>query len=90
VKGTPFFFFDGYGVAAAQPTGMFELAGQLAENGELDDVIEAQARQAYHAMLALRAKAQQAAAAQQAAPQPPAAVEVSWTPPMLSAIQTHR
>ena len=60
VSGTPVFFIDGYGVPGAQPYELFETAVELAENGELDDVIEAQARQAYEAMLAQQAAAQQA------------------------------
>jgi protein-disulfide isomerase len=71
VTGKPVFFIDGYGVTGAQPFEMFEMAVELAEIGELDDVVEAQARQAYEAMLA------QQAAAQQAATQPPALFEVS-------------
>ena len=72
VGGTPFFFIDGYGISGAQPIELFEIAVELAENGELDDVIEAQARQAYDAMVA-----QVSAIAQQAPPQPDAPVEVA-------------
>ena len=52
VNGTPFFFLDGYGLSGAQPYELFEMAVGLAENGELDDVIEAQAREYYDAMVA--------------------------------------
>jgi len=72
VGGTPFFFIDGYGISGAQPIELFEMAVELAENGELDAVIEAQARQAYDAMVA-----QEAANFQQAPPQPAAPVEVA-------------
>ena len=72
VGGTPFFFIAGYGISGAQPIELFEMAVELAENGELDDVIEAQARQAYDAMVA-----QEAANAQQAPPQPSAPAQVA-------------
>jgi protein-disulfide isomerase len=65
VNGTPFFFIDGYAMAGARPYENFELAVELAEQGELDDVITAQARQAYEAMLA-----------QLAPPQPAEPIEV--------------
>jgi protein-disulfide isomerase len=55
VDGTPFFFIDGYGLSGAQPYELFEMAVELAEKDELDDVIEAQARQAYEIMLAQQA-----------------------------------
>ena len=52
VNGTPFFFLAGYGLSGAQPYELFEAAVELAENDELDDVIEAQAREYYDAMVA--------------------------------------
>ena len=70
VTGTPTFFIAGYGVSGAQPYELFEMAVELAENGELDDMVTAQARQAYEAAVA------QMEAAQQAAAQPPEPVEV--------------
>jgi protein-disulfide isomerase len=66
VTGTPTFFIEGYGASGAQPYEFFEAVVELAENGELDAVIEAQARQAYDAMQA-----------QQAPPQPSAPLEVA-------------
>ena len=63
VNGTPFFFLDGYGLSGAQPYELFEMAVGLAENGELEAVIEAQARDYYDAMVAqAEAMARQAAA----------------------------
>ena len=73
VNGTPFFFLDGYGLSGAQPYELFEMAVGLAENGELDAVIEAQAREYYDAMVA-QAEAMARQAASQAAAPP---VEVS-------------
>ena len=62
INGTPFFFLDGYGLSGAQPYELFEAAVELAENDELDDVIEAQAREYYDAMVAqAEAMARQAA-----------------------------
>jgi len=78
VNGTPFFFIDGYGFSGAQPYELYEMAVELAENDELDDVVEAQARQAYDAMVAQQtAIVQQESNAQQAPPQPAAVVEVA-------------
>jgi protein-disulfide isomerase len=51
VNSTPFFFIDGYAISGAQPYEVFEMAVVLAEQGELDDVIEAQARQVYQDLL---------------------------------------
>lgn len=70
VSSTPFFFIDGYAISGAQPFELFEAAVELAEAGELDAVMEVQARQAYEAML-------DQVAAQQAPPQPVEPVEVS-------------
>jgi protein-disulfide isomerase len=66
LNGTPFFIIDGYPMSGAQPYEAFEMAVELAENGELGDVITAYARQAYEAMVA-----------QQAPPAPQAPVEVA-------------
>jgi protein-disulfide isomerase len=71
VNGTPFFFIEGYGVSGAQPYEMFEAAVELAETGELEEVIQAQARQVYELMLA-----QQAAMAEPEPAQPAAPIEV--------------
>jgi protein-disulfide isomerase len=57
VTGTPVFFIDGYGVTGARPFEMFEMAVELAEIGELDDLVEAHPRQAYETMIAQQAVA---------------------------------
>ncbi len=51
VSSTPVTFVDGYAIAGAQPYELFEMAVKLAEAGELDAAVEAQARLAYQAML---------------------------------------
>jgi protein-disulfide isomerase len=76
VTGTPTFFITGYGVSGAQPYELFEMAVGLAESGELDDMVEAQARQAYEAAVAQQAAAQQAAAQPPVPSQPVELVEV--------------
>jgi protein-disulfide isomerase len=75
VNSTPFFFIDGYAISGAQPYEVFEMAVVLAEQGELDDVIEAQARQVYQELL--DQEAAQAAAPPQAPPSPAEPLEVS-------------
>lgn len=75
VNSTPFFFIDGYAISGAQPYEVFEMAVVLAEQGELDDVIEAQARQVYQDLL--DQEAAQAAAPPLAPPSPTKPLEVS-------------
>ena len=75
VNSTPFFFIDGYAISGAQPYEVFEMAVVLAEQGELDDVIEAQARQVYQDLL--DQEAAQAATPPQAPPSPVKPLEVS-------------
>ena len=63
VSSTPTFYINGYPMRGAQPFDVFEAVIELAENNELEAVLEAQARQAYEQA--------QAQAAQAQAPQPP-------------------
>ena len=63
VSSTPIFYINGYPMRGAQPFDVFEAVIELAENDELEVVIEAQARQAYEQA--------QAQAAQPQAPEPP-------------------
>lgn len=73
VSGTPAFFFNGYQAAGALPFDSFEQITVWAENGELDTIVEENARAAYE-----RAKAQQAQQAQQpqAPPTPAGPIDV--------------
>ena len=63
VSSTPTFYINGYPMRGAQPFEVFEAVIELAENDELEAVLEAQARQAYEQA--------QAQATQPQAPQPP-------------------
>ncbi len=63
VNSTPTFYVNGYPLRGAQSFAVFEAVSELIENGELEAVLEAQARQAYE-----QAQAQAA----QAQPRPPA------------------
>lgn len=63
VNSTPTFYLNGYPLRGAQPFEVFETVIELAENGELEAVLEAQAQRAYEQA--------QAQAAQAQTPQPP-------------------
>ncbi|VAW43577.1 Periplasmic thiol:disulfide interchange protein DsbA, partial [hydrothermal vent metagenome] len=63
VNSTPAFYVNGYPLRGAQPFDVFESVIELAENGELEAVLEAQVQRAYEQA--------QAQAAQAQAPQPP-------------------